>query len=145
MASVHDDALIRPCDVKEIKDTDLEDSRVANFVNMAYLVTLPLVDNLGACGGDEALKQIQLLLAAHFLTLYDREVKSQSIGGEWSVTYAMTDGEGLNASLYGQQAQVLDCSGTLAKRAAGMKAASFKVTSYRQLAGVTNLFDGDLL
>lgn len=114
--------------VKEIIDTDLTDARINNFVNFAYYMTLPLVGSLGQCGGDDALCEIQLLLAAHFLTMYERTTKSENVAGEWSVAYAIKEGEGLKASLYGQQALMLDCSGKLA--AAGMRKATFAVISY---------------
>ena len=143
MAEVNPNALIDAGDVKEIIDTDLTDARVANFINAAYLMTVPLSGNLVACGGNAMLEIIQLFLAAHFLTVYERTVKSQSVGGEWSITFAMKDGEGLMSSLYGQNALALDCSGILAK--AGSKRATFDVTSYYQLEGSTYLFDADLM
>lgn len=142
MATIHDDCLVRPCDVKEIVDTDLTDPRIANFCNMAYLATLPLVGNLGECGGTDALKQIQLLLAAHFLKLAEPVVSNESIAGEYSVSYAIKTGANYDATPYGQQARVLDCSGLLAR--AGRKRASFRVTSYYQLADSGHLFDSDL-
>lgn len=118
--------------VKEIIDTDLVDGRINNFINMAYYAVLPLSGKLGACGGVDVQCEILLLLAAHFMTMYDRQVKSDSVGGEWSVSYMGKDDLGLNASLYGQQALVLDCSGTLAK--AGLKSVLLHVADYAQLS-----------
>ena len=73
--------------VKEIIDTALSDSRVNNFINFAYWTVLPLVGHLAACGGDSALCDIMLLLSAHYLTAFERQVKSQSVAGEWSVAF----------------------------------------------------------
>ena len=144
MATLSSSALITADGLKEIIDSDLTDSRLNNFINMAVIVMAPLTAaSLSGCGGSDALTQIQLLLAAHFLTLYERTTKSESIGGEWSVTYAIQDGPGFNASLYGQQALALDCSGTLGKL--GLRRASFAVTSYYQTKKSSYLFDSDLL
>lgn len=120
--------------VKEIIDSDKTDAEVNNFINMAYFVTIPLAGALGACGGAGALCQIMQVLAAHFLTMWERQVRSQSVAGEWSVTFLGKDGLGLDASLYGQQAKILDCSGLLAKM--GMKQVLLQTASYRLLADV---------
>ena len=125
--------------VKEIIDTDLTDPRIHNFINMAYFVTIPLSGNLGECGGGDALCEVMLLLAAHFLTVYERQVKSTSIGGEYSVTYLGIVGEGLRASLYGQQAIAMDCSGWLAKR--GLKRATFQTVDYETLDDLADTVD----
>jgi len=120
--------------VKEIIDTDLSDSRINAFINFAYFATVPLAGLLDDCGGADALCEIQLLLAAHFLTIYERQTKSESVGGEWSVTYLGQDGMGLKASLYGQQALALDCSGVLAK--AGLMRAVFQVVDYETIEDI---------
>jgi hypothetical protein len=118
-------------DVREIIDTDLTDAEINNFINAAHYRTRPLVGELGDCGGDDAVCEIVKFLAAHFITTRDRQTKSESVGGEWQVTYMGADGKGLDASLYGQQAKDMDCSGTLAR--AGLKRAWFSVTSYDDL------------
>lgn len=117
--------------LKEIIDTSLSDARLNNFLNMAWYTSIPLSGKLNNCGGDGALCEIILLLAAHFLTTYERQVKSEGIAGEWSVSFLGRDGLGLDASLYGQQAKVLDCSGTLAS--AGLKSVLIHVVDYEQL------------
>lgn len=120
--------------VKEIIDTDLTDARINAFINLAYFATIPLANLLDDCGGADALCGIQLLLAAHFLTAYQRQLKSKSIGGEFSVSYLGKDGLGFEASLYGQQALALDCSGTLAK--AGLMRATFQVVDYETIEDI---------
>lgn len=121
--------------VKEIIDSDKTDAEINNFLNMAYYITLPLVGKLDACGGSSALCQIRQVLAAHFLTMWERQAKSESVASEWSITYLGKDDLGLDASLYGQNAKALDCSGTLAK--AGLKGVLMQVASYRQIEDVT--------
>lgn len=121
--------------LKEIIDTDLSDERLNNFLNFAYFTVIPLQDKLGDCGGGDALCEILLLLAAHFLTMFERQVRGESIAGEWSVTYLGKDGLRLDASLYGQQAQVLDCSGTLPF--AGLKSVLMQVADYEQLSDLS--------
>ncbi len=114
--------------LREIIDSALTDGRINNFLNFAYWTSLPLVGNLAACGGDSALCDIILLLAAHYLTMFERQAKSESVAGEWTIAYLGKDGFGLDSSLYGQNAKAMDCSGLLAK--AGFKVASFSVVSY---------------
>ena len=143
MAVCHTSALVTPDELREIIDTDLIDARLCNFINMAYVMSLPLADKLDDCGGATMLEQIQLLLAAHFLSLYQPQTVQESIADEWTVRYALTVGLGLASSTYGQNAIALDCSGTLATQ--GMKKAQFKVTSYYQTKDSTKLFDEDLL
>lgn len=132
MARLNANAVVDAEDVKEIIDTSLSDNAVNNFINMAYVGTIQLAGNLSACGGTTALKEIQRLLAAHFLTMYERQPKSESIAGEASVTWMGKEGEGLKASLYGQQALALDCSGILAR--SGLKQATFQVWSHSDFA-----------
>ena len=84
-----------------------------------------------------SVKQIQLLLAAHFTTCYDGVVQSQSAGGEWSVSYGMVIGQGIKSSMYGQQAIVMDTTGKLAKL--DLKRAKFQVVSHYNLYGSTYL------
>jgi len=131
MATVNENAVVDADDVKEIIDTSLTDAQINNFINMAYVRTIPLNGELGNCGGDDALAEIQKLLAAHFLTMYERQTKSEKVG-EVSVTFMGVDGEGLKASLYGQQALALDCSGILAR--AGLKRATFQVWGYDDIS-----------
>lgn len=135
MAVLHADACIEADDVREIINTDLTDPRLNNFINMAHYRTRPLVGELGACGGADAICEIVKLLAAHFVTMNERQTKNESVGGEWSVTFMGVDGLMLDASLYGQQAVAMDCSGILAK--AGMKQARMRVISYDDLELLT--------
>lgn len=122
MATILAGASITADEVKEIYDTEMTNAQLANFINMSYL----LVSRLSITDADLE-KNMELLLAAHFATTYDGVVKSQSVGSEWSVTYATVIGEGLKSSIYGQQALALDTTGQLAKLE--LKRAVFKVSS----------------
>ena len=117
--------------VKEIIDTDLTDARINRFLNAAYFTAKPISGNLTDCGGSSMFCEIVLWLAAHLITVYERQVKSESVAGEWSVTYLGKEGMGLEASLYGQQVLQMDCSGMLAKTV--LKRATFDVISYEDL------------
>lgn len=132
MAEILVGASVDANEVREIYDTDLTDGRLANFINMAYVT----VKDLGITDAD-LLHQLELLLSAHYATTYDGVVKSQSVGGEWSVTYGMVIGEGLGSSVYGQQAKALDPTGKLAKL--GKPRAKFSVTSEYDIYGSTYL------
>ena len=121
--------------VKEIISTTLTDAQINAFLNMAYALSIPIQGELGDCGGTTTTCAIIKLLAAHLISTRDRRVKSKSVGGEWSVTYMGESGLGLDATMYGQQAKVLDCSGILAT--AGMKKASVDVATQERLEDVT--------
>jgi hypothetical protein len=97
--------------VREIISTELTDSQINAFANTAHLV---VQENLASKGLSEArLKQIELYLAAHFLSMRDQR-KKQVKAGDVAITYQGETSTGLQATLYGQQAMMLDPSGTLA-------------------------------
>lgn len=134
MAAVNANALIDADDVKEVIDTGLDDAEINRFINIAYFISLPFASKLGSCGGTDALAEIQAQLAAHFISIgREPQVKSESIGGEASATYRGVTGQGLKATLYGQAAIDLDCSGTLAN--SGLRRASFRVWSHDDIDG----------
>jgi len=134
MATLNPLACTDADEIREIIETDLTTAQINAFINMAYLTTLALSGKLDDCGGADMLCEIQKLLAAHFITLRQRQTKSESIGGEWNVAYTAPEGLGLDASLYGQQAKALDCSGIL--MAASLKKATFQVVNYGVLEDV---------
>lgn len=132
MAEILVGASVDANEVREIVDTDLTDARLNNFINMAYLMVSSL-----SLTSTNLIKQLELLLSAHYLSVYDGVVQSMNVAGEYSVTYGMVIGEGLLASPYGQQAVSLDTSGKLAKL--GLKRAKFLVTSHYDIFGSTYL------
>lgn len=70
--------------------------------------------------------QVQIWLSAHFLAVRDRLEKEISADGIRIVFDGTTD-MGLNATLYGQQAQLLDPTGLLAKAASSKGRLNFYV------------------
>jgi hypothetical protein len=117
--------------VKEIIDTDLTDARINAFLNAAYYLTRPISGELGDCGGGDAECEIIKWVAAHLMTAYERQTKSESVAGEWSVSFMAKDGMGLESSLYGQNVLVMDCSGLLSK--ATLKRPIIEFFSYEDL------------
>lgn len=121
--------------VREIITTDLTDPEINVAINFGYLLTRGVSGNLGQCGGGDTECMLILLLAAHFITLNEGSAKSESVAGEWSISYRGADGKRLEASLYGQNALALDCSGKLAK--AGLKKAQLKEIGAYDFRGTT--------
>jgi hypothetical protein len=118
--------------LKEIIDTDLPDITLNNFLNAAYFVTRPLAGNLGQCGGKDAEEVIVKFMAAHLWTAYEQQPVYESVA-EWSARYRGADGAGIESSTYGQQALALDCSGTLAENAAGLREAMLETITYNDI------------
>lgn len=124
MAVKSSTARVTAADVQEILDTTLEASVINAFINTAN--TFIEVNLSSANLGEAMLTEIEKWLAAHFLSLRDRRVKSENIAGEYSVTYEVGNlGKGLMSTTYGQTAVALDTSGTLGSL--NMKRASLKV------------------
>ena len=107
--------------------TELTDIQLEQRINMAWAVTRQLSGKLGDCGGNTTLCEITALLAAHFVTVSERQTKSESVANEWTVEYLGDSGTGLKASMYGQNAIAMDCSGILAELAEGVKRTSYSV------------------
>ena len=125
MANIIDTARVSVDDVRDVFDTTLTDEQLHAFINMASrLVDANLV---GEGLSDEILFDIELLLAAHFSALRDPRMQSENIAGEWSFK---TQGETkmqLDATFYGQQAKLLDTTGTLDRIGANLKKARLTV------------------
>jgi hypothetical protein len=98
-------------DVEKIIDV-VDGIDFSPFITAASL----LVDRLlvGTGLSDAELKELERWLAAHFLAIRDPRVRQRSIGDS-KETYAISGGYkgGLDATPYGQQAMVLDWTGTL--------------------------------
>lgn len=96
-------------DVLEIITTTLTD--IDTFVNTANLF---VTNHLGSSSLDDTtLKEIERYVAAHFVAMTDTRVKSEKVD-VLGTTFVTTVGMGLEASVYGQQAIILDSTGTLA-------------------------------
>ncbi len=123
--------------------TDLTDSQLNQRINQAYFYTKPLVGELSDCGGNDAYCEIASLVAAHMVTISERQTKSEDVAGEWRVAYMGKEGFGLRASLYGQQALAMDCSGYLTSVADGIKRAGFSTISRRDIDDINQQVDID--
>lgn len=98
-------------DVKDIIDTELDDSRIERHMTTANV----LVDsNLAGRLSEEELTEIETWLAAHYIALTSERVAKKEGAGGASIEYAGEFGAGLSATQYGQVAIALDASGTLA-------------------------------
>lgn len=109
--------------------TELTGAQIEQRINFAWAQTRALVGELSDCGGNETYCEIAALVAAHFVVVSERQLKSLSVAGEWSESYLGQDGLGLRSDLFGQAAIAMDCSGILAEIADGIKRTSFKVYS----------------
>jgi len=97
-------------EVKEIIDTSISD--LTPFITVAS----QQVDRIDTAGGLSAavLKEIERWLSAHFVAIRDARSTKDAIGDS-SHTYEGKTGMGLEFTRYGQQAKMLDTTGTLAK------------------------------
>ena len=132
MASLNPNASVDAEDVREVIDTDLGDAAIHRFISAAYYMTRPCSGKLGDCGGNSMLAEIQAQLAAHFIAMSrEPQAEQESIAGEASVKYRTKTGMGLQGTTYGQNALMLDCSGTLARL--GKKRAAFRVWEHEDI------------
>ena len=107
-------------EVQEIIDTDVDN--LLPFIMVAdTLVTKKLT---GQSLGDDLLKEITRWLAAHFVAVRDPIVRQEKTGDASATFFLGKEGTGLNATPYGQQAMMIDTSGTLASL--GKKQASIE-------------------
>jgi len=103
--------------VKQVAGAEDEDADASQAIEVATLLT---TEELSSAGLSEArLQQVELYLAAHFLTLTTREgpLASQTVDNS-SERYHNIYTAGLRSSRFGQQAVLLDTSGVLARIAA---------------------------
>lgn len=109
-------------EVKKLMRTGLDESDITPHLKSANM----LVTNAcaGAGYGADELAQIELWLAAHFVSVTDPAVSREKIGESDTVYHGKTD-MGLDHTPYGQQVKMLDYKGKLvaiekAKGEAGM-------------------------
>ena len=91
-------------------DTTLTEDEVAPFVETANLMVTAYLASTDQTA--DALREVETYLAAHFVSLRDRLVKSEAAGGV-RFDYQGETGMGLDSSHYGQTAKLLDGSGVL--------------------------------
>jgi len=110
-------------DVREIIDT------VTTYPVRPFIATAnALTDHVSSQDSDLVLSgamliQIELYLAAHFYAIRDPQYQTKSTGGA-SATFQGQTGMKLDLTWWGQQAIMLDASGTLAAMNDGPKKAS---------------------
>lgn len=114
-------------EVKQIMPTSLADAVVEYYITVAA----EMVDDLDANTtlGATRLEEIERWLAAHLIAITrERQGQKEKIG-DAEITYAGKYGMNLQSTSYGQQAAMLDTSGTLAQL--GKKKISIKaITSF---------------
>jgi hypothetical protein len=101
--------LVTTSDVLEIIETDVTDATPFIQAAAGAMSSLPSITSLS----DDLKKEIQRWLSAHFLAMYDQRVSSEKTG-DASFNYEGTTGMGLDSTRYGQQAKILDPTGSLA-------------------------------
>ena len=112
-------------EVEEILDPklEIEDLNITAFITTANnLVNQQLQGELS----NEILNEIEKWLSAHFVTVSVRQPQRYSLGDE-DISYDNELGLGLDNTMYGQQAKMLDTTGSLSSL--GQKKASLTVVS----------------
>jgi len=105
-----------------IIEVDSEISDLTPFINTAHELVLELCSDSGY--SQNRLDMIECWLAAHFYAIRDPRAQSESAGV--SASYQGQTGMYLSSTSYGQQAIMLDTSGSLA--ALNMRSAKGKIT-----------------
>ncbi len=104
-------------EVKQIIDTARD---TTPFIDSANLIVDESLVGLTPALSAARLKQVELYLAAHFTAITEeRGALTESETADSSEGYEVKVGEGLKATRYGQQAILLDSSGTLESLAEG--------------------------
>lgn len=130
MAALDPEARVSPDEVKEIIETDLAGDELNVFINTAHYLVQENLLNKGLSAN--ILTQIELWLSAHYLAIRDQRVEEEWVGGEWKAKYQGKTAMGFEATTYGQQALMLDTSGSLVS--IGLKRAIVEVYSERDSA-----------
>ncbi len=95
-----------------VLDTVLNDDEVEPFINTANLMVTAYLGTSSLAA--DLLKEIETYLAAHFVTHRDR-VTAEEDADSVSFKFQGKTEMGLDSSLYGQTAQMLDTTGKLAQ------------------------------
>lgn len=117
--------------------TVVTDAQADVFITTANLIVNGNLLDTSSELTDAELKEIERWLSAHLMVMKDRRVSSEGAGGV-SASYIGSVGMNLQASTYGQQAMVLDRSGTLQSLNTGKKRASFHTINPESSSGVSD-------
>jgi hypothetical protein len=116
-------------EVKDIIDTDLSDRIVQVFIDAANLTVTELLGS-NTDLSDDAKKEVERWLTAHLLaSTRERQAESEKIDVA-SIVYQGKTGKGLESTLYGQQAKLLDTTGILAQNLGKASIFTHAVTSF---------------
>ena len=111
-------------EILRLMNSSLDEDEVTPFLRTANGLVTDILASVAVLT-DARRAEIEGWLGAHFASIRDPSVKSEGIDTA-SFTYDVgTLGEGLKATRYGQQAIMLDISGTLASLASGKRPARF--------------------
>ena len=108
-------ALVNVGEVRVVIDTDLTDTDVDSFIEIADKL---VADHLDSTSLDSATKkEIERWLTAHLITVSRNRLASSEKVGDASIQYADAKmlGKGLDSTSYGQMVKILDTSHTFEK------------------------------
>jgi hypothetical protein len=115
-------------DVKQIIDTDLEDSIVEGYISAATSTVDEVLGADPSLSGD--LKtEIERWFTAHLIASTREQQLSEAKAGPASAKFQGKTGMGLDATLYGQQVKAMDTTGKFAALS-GKRASMTAVTSF---------------
>lgn len=100
--------------VSAVIETKLTGDEVLPFIHTASLMVDEHLSTVTPAITPALLTEIETYLAAHFITLHEPRAQKEEADGV-RFEYEGTTGEGLDSSRYGQQAQILDPTGTLSQ------------------------------
>ena len=101
-------------EVKLIIETDLPDATVDAFIASATLLVDQYIEDT-TCHDSTSLKQVELWISAHLLSIRDNSRGSEKLGdAQESQRAPGVLLKGLDSSYWGQTALAFDCSGILA-------------------------------
>ena len=108
-------ARVTVADIKAILDTSLEDVPINAFIASANALVTNKIAVATVTQTDDQLKEIERWLAAHFIaSTREQQLQKAKAGSAVSEFQGIT-GKGLAATFYGQNALLLDISGTLSE------------------------------
>ena len=108
-------ARVEASEVKVFFNTELADSVVEAHIDVANELVTSVLGSSGL--GDTRLKNIELYISAHLLSFRDPltgAVAAEWIASEAKIEFSANFGQQLKSTHFGQQALVLDTTGTLA-------------------------------
>lgn len=101
-------------DVLRIYTPDDSGLDVAPFIDAAHALVEEVLTASSVALSDTMLTHIEKYLAAHFCAVTCQEAVKEGVGTA-SIDFGTVLGQGLDQTKYGQQAKLLDTSGTLAR------------------------------